>query len=143
MAAGVPVYAGLLLSSQGAGCRGVGVAGADGLGAGTGWRVFVSHTSELREFPAGGRYVAAVERAVSACGHVIVDMADFAAADLPPAQLCAERVRSCDLYVSPACRALLDIGFPGPRGVGRGSRGTGGAGRRGPASLPCVRRLWP
>jgi hypothetical protein len=41
------------------------------------------------------------------------------------------------------CRALLDIGFPGPRGVGRGSRGTGGAGRRGPADLPGVRRLWP
>jgi tetratricopeptide (TPR) repeat protein len=61
--------------------------------------VFVSHTSELRDFPVGGSYVAAVERAVSACGHVIVDMADFPAADLPPAGLCAERVRSCDVYV--------------------------------------------
>jgi hypothetical protein len=61
--------------------------------------VFVSHTSELREFPDGGSYVAAVERAISACGHVIVDMADFPAADLPPAQLCAERVRSCAVYV--------------------------------------------
>jgi tetratricopeptide (TPR) repeat protein len=61
--------------------------------------VFVSHTSELREFPDGGSYVAAVERAISACGHVIVDMAGFPAADLPPAQLCAERVRSCAVYV--------------------------------------------
>ena len=63
------------------------------------WRVFVSHTSELRDFPAGGSYVAAVERAISACGHVIVDMADFPAADLPAAELCRERVRSCDVYV--------------------------------------------
>ena len=63
------------------------------------WRVFVSHTSELRDFPAGGSYVAAVERAISACGHVIVDMADFPAADLPATELCRERVRSCDVYV--------------------------------------------
>ena len=63
------------------------------------WRVFVSHTSELRDLPAGRSYVAAVERAISACGHVIVDMADFPAADLPAAELCRERVRSCDVYV--------------------------------------------
>jgi hypothetical protein len=43
--------------------------------------VFVSHTSELREFPAARSYVAAVERAISASGHVVVDMADFPAAD--------------------------------------------------------------
>ena len=64
-----------------------------------GLRVFVSHTSELREFPAGTSYVAAVERSISACGHVIVDMADFPAADQVPAELCAERVRECDVYV--------------------------------------------
>ena len=41
-------------------------------------------------------------------------------------------------------RALLDIGFPGPRGgAGRGSGGTEGAGHRGPASLPGMRRLRP
>jgi hypothetical protein len=45
--------------------------------SGAGLRVFVSHTSELREFPEGASYVAAVERAISACGHVIVNMADF------------------------------------------------------------------
>jgi hypothetical protein len=44
-------------------------------------------------------YVVAAERAVSAAGHVIVDMADFPAADLPAAQLCADRVRGCDVYV--------------------------------------------
>jgi hypothetical protein len=63
------------------------------------WRVFVSHTSELRDFPAGGSYVAAVERAISACGHVIVDMAGFPAADQSAADLCRERVRSCDVYI--------------------------------------------
>ncbi|GEM_PF-2099331 len=63
------------------------------------WRVFVSHTSELRDFPARGSYVAAVERAISACGHVIVEMAGFPAADMPAARLCRDRVRSCDVYV--------------------------------------------
>jgi tetratricopeptide (TPR) repeat protein len=44
-------------------------------------------------------YVAAAERAVSAAGHVIVDMADFPATDQAPAQLCADRVHGCDVYV--------------------------------------------
>lgn len=61
--------------------------------------MFISHTAELRQFPRGGSYVAAVERAISACGHVIVDMADFPAADQAPADLCAERVRGCQVYV--------------------------------------------
>jgi WD40 repeat protein len=61
--------------------------------------VFISHTSELREFPKKRSYVEAVERAISAAGHVIVDMADFAAAGQAPAQVCAERVRGCDVYV--------------------------------------------
>jgi Domain of unknown function (DUF4062) len=74
------------------------LAGLGGPGDAGGWRVFLSHTSELREFPRGASYVAA-ERAVSAAGHVIVDMADFPAADLPAAQLCADRVRECDVYV--------------------------------------------
>ena len=68
-------------------------------GPGGGWRVFISHTSELRDFPEGMSYVAAVERAISAAGHVIVDMTDFAAADQAPAQVCAERVRGCEVYV--------------------------------------------
>ena len=44
-------------------------------------------------------YVAAVERAVTVAGHVIVDMADFAAGGQPPARVCAEMVRGCDVYV--------------------------------------------
>jgi hypothetical protein len=63
------------------------------------WRVFLSHTSELRDFPRGTSYAAAAERVVSAAGFMIVDMADFPAADQVPAQLCADRVRSCSVYV--------------------------------------------
>src|SRR2546429_4555093 len=75
------------------------VTGLDRSGYGARWRVFISHTSELRNFPKGQSYVAAVERAISAAGHVIVDMADFAAADQAPARICTERVRGCDVYV--------------------------------------------
>ena len=76
------------------------VAGSGSPGAGARWRVFVSHTSELRNFPAGGKsYVAEAERAITAAGHVIVEMADFPAADQPAAQLCAQRVRGCEVYV--------------------------------------------
>ena len=75
------------------------MADSGGPGDGASWRVFVSHTSELRDFPAAGSYVAAVERAIIACGHVLVDMADFPAADQAPADLCRERVRGCEVYV--------------------------------------------
>ena len=75
----------------------MGVAGSGG--SGTRWRVFLSHTSELREFPRRSSYVAAVERAISAAGHVVVDMAGFPAAGQPPAQVCAELVRGCDVYI--------------------------------------------
>jgi tetratricopeptide (TPR) repeat protein len=75
------------------------LAGADGPGGGAGWRVFISHTSELRDYPKGQSYVAAVERAIMAAGHVAVDMKDFPAADQAPAALCAERVRGCEVYV--------------------------------------------
>jgi len=61
--------------------------------------VFISHTSELRDYPKGQSYVAAVERAISAAGHVIVDMADFPAAAQPASQVCIERVLGCDVYV--------------------------------------------
>src|SRR5690242_11782955 len=79
--------------------RGMGVAGSDSAGEGGGWRVFVSHTCELRDYPPGNSYVAAAERAISAEGHVIVDMADFPAADQVPAELCMDRVRGCRVYV--------------------------------------------
>jgi tetratricopeptide (TPR) repeat protein len=76
------------------------VAGSDGPGDGAGRRVFLSHTFELRNFPVGKKsYVAEAERAISAAGYVIVDMADFPAADQPAAELCAELVRGCEVYV--------------------------------------------
>jgi tetratricopeptide (TPR) repeat protein len=76
------------------------MAGSGSLGADTRWRVFVSHTSELRNFPAGGKsYIAETERAISAAGHVVVEMADFPAADQPAAELCVQRVRGCEVYV--------------------------------------------
>ncbi len=76
------------------------VGGSDGPGNGARWQVFLSHTSELRNFPAGGKsYVAEAERAISAAGHVIVEMADFPADCRPAAQVCEERVRGCDVYV--------------------------------------------
>jgi tetratricopeptide (TPR) repeat protein len=74
-------------------------AGSGGSGDGARLRVFISHTSELQDFPAGRSYVAAVKEAVSAAGHVIVDMAEFPAADRPPAQLCMDRVRGCEVYL--------------------------------------------
>jgi tetratricopeptide (TPR) repeat protein len=77
----------------------MGLADSGDFGDGARWRVFISHTSELRDFPQGLSYVAAVERAISAAGHVIVDMADFAAANQPTALVCAERVRGCNVYV--------------------------------------------
>ena len=80
------------------------VTGAEGRGGVAGWRVFVSHTSELRDFPSGKSYLAEVERAISAAGHVIVDMADFPAADQTPAQLCVERVGGV--------RFMWDTGHP-------------------------------
>jgi hypothetical protein len=63
------------------------------------WRVFLSHTSEFRNFPQGGSYIAAVERAVSKAGHAIVDMVDFAAQDQEPAKVCEERVQASDIYM--------------------------------------------
>jgi hypothetical protein len=63
------------------------------------WRVFLSHTSELRQYPQAGSYIANAERAVSAAGHAIVDMADFPAIDQAPAAVCEQRVRNCDVLV--------------------------------------------
>lgn len=63
------------------------------------WRVFLSHTSELRQYPTAGSYIDKAERAVSAAEHAIVDMADFPSIDEAPATVCIERVQGCDVYV--------------------------------------------
>jgi hypothetical protein len=63
------------------------------------WLVFLSHTSELREYPRGNSYIHCAERAVSAAGHAVRDMADFPAADETPASVCEQRVNESDVYL--------------------------------------------
>ncbi|MDX8034233.1 FxSxx-COOH system tetratricopeptide repeat protein [Lentzea sp. BCCO 10_0856] len=62
-------------------------------------RVFLSHTSELREYPEGGSFVDAMEKAVLRGRDAPVDMAHFTAGVLTPAASCRERVAECDVYL--------------------------------------------
>jgi hypothetical protein len=63
------------------------------------WRVFLSHTSELRVYPKVGSYIDKAEEGVIAAGHVPIDMKHFPAVDEPAAIYDARRVEECDVYM--------------------------------------------
>jgi len=61
--------------------------------------VFISHTSELAEFPTGVSFVEAVRQAVTRVGCHPVEMADFGARPESPLEYCRTTVMSCDIYI--------------------------------------------
>ena len=63
-------------------------------------QVFVSHTSDMAQYPEGRSFVQAVLDAVNRTGMAPVDMRFFAARDGKPADYCRQRVSECDIYVA-------------------------------------------
>lgn len=62
-------------------------------------RIFLSHTSELRQHPAGVSFVGAAEAAVRRAGAGTDDMISATADARPAMQWCIGEVERCDLYV--------------------------------------------
>ena len=63
------------------------------------YRVFISHTSELRRIPSGLSFVGAAEEAIAQAGAVIINMKYFTSSDQPPAEVCRQAIRDSDIYV--------------------------------------------
>jgi tetratricopeptide (TPR) repeat protein len=63
-------------------------------------QVFVSHTSDLAQFPGGRSFVQGALDAVSRAGMVPVEMRYFAAQGVRPADYCRQRVRESEIFVA-------------------------------------------
>jgi hypothetical protein len=63
-------------------------------------QVFVSHASDMAEFPESRSFVQAALDAVCRALMSPVDMRYFAVRDEPPADYCRRRVGKCDVYVA-------------------------------------------
>jgi len=62
-------------------------------------KVFLSHTSEMAEYPDGRSFVTAALDAVREAGMVASDMRDFPAASKSPTELDTERLLECNIYL--------------------------------------------
>jgi hypothetical protein len=63
-------------------------------------QVFVSHTSDMAQYPGARTFVQAALDAVGRAGMAPVDMRYFAARDGRPADYCRQRVRECEIFVA-------------------------------------------
>jgi hypothetical protein len=63
-------------------------------------QVFLSHTSDMSQFPEERSFVRAALDAVGRARMAPVDMRYFAARDGRPASYCQQQVRTCDVYVA-------------------------------------------
>lgn len=62
--------------------------------------VFLSHTSDLSAYPSPYSYVTAAKEAIAEMGMVPIEMGDFIARDISPADYCRELVGRSQVYVA-------------------------------------------